>query len=299
MTAIATHALTRTFKGGIEAVRGIDLEIGRGEVFGFLGPNGAGKTTTVRMLCTLLPPTSGEASVAGLDVVREAADVRRRIGVALQEIGLDPAQTGRELLELQCGLYGITGQSARERANELLDQFERADKLRVVPLVGELELGEQLVRHPQDEQPAALTIERGVAGVPLPAADRPAVGSGEMADLSEVMDRALDQEGVRDFVPEGAPGAALAVVGEVTAETTPHRFNVVGALAVRLPLVSCACGLVAPSTQSVEPTVAAAPESVVPGARATVWPPMVMLPTVAFVGEGSADTTPQTGGACS
>jgi len=121
MNAIETQSLTRTFKGGIEAVRGIDLAIQRGEVFGFLGPNGAGKTTTVRMLCTLLPPTSGEAHVAGLDVVREAAAVRRRIGVALQEIGLDPAQTGRELLELQCGLYGITGQSARERANELLE----------------------------------------------------------------------------------------------------------------------------------------------------------------------------------
>jgi ABC-2 type transport system ATP-binding protein len=119
--AIAAQALTRTFKGGIEAVRGIDLTVARGEVFGFLGPNGAGKTTTVRMLCTLLPPTSGTAAVAGLDVVADAAGVRRRIGVALQEIGLDPVQSGRELLELQCGLYGMTGQRARERANELLE----------------------------------------------------------------------------------------------------------------------------------------------------------------------------------
>src|SRR3984893_5053507 len=119
--AVAAHGLTRTFKGGIEAVRGIDLTVASGEVFGFLGPNGAGKTTTVRMLCTLLPPTSGTATVAGLDVVANAADVRRRIGVALQEIGLDPVQTGRELLELQCGLYGITGRAARERTNELLE----------------------------------------------------------------------------------------------------------------------------------------------------------------------------------
>ncbi len=107
--AIEIRQLRRTFKGGIEAVRDIDLTVAEGEVFGFLGPNGAGKTTTVRMLCTLLPPTSGTATVAGLDVVREAAEVRQRIGVALQEIGLDPVQTGRELLELQCGLYGITG----------------------------------------------------------------------------------------------------------------------------------------------------------------------------------------------
>ena len=95
---IAARGLTRTFKGGIEAVRGIDLTVDAGEVFGFLGPNGAGKTTTVRMLCTLLPPTEGAATVAGYDVVKDAGEVRRRIGVALQEIGLDPVQTGRELL---------------------------------------------------------------------------------------------------------------------------------------------------------------------------------------------------------
>src|SRR5512135_1646665 len=119
--AIATRGLQRVFKGGIEAVRGIDLTVSAGEVFGFLGPNGAGKTTTVRMLCTLLPPSAGSASVAGLDVVHDAAAVRRRIGVALQEIGLDPVQTGRELLELQCGLYGVTGRHARDRAQELLE----------------------------------------------------------------------------------------------------------------------------------------------------------------------------------
>jgi len=119
--AIDARSLRRTFEGGIEAVRDIDLTVAQGEVFGFLGPNGAGKTTTVRMLCTLLPPTSGQAFVAGLDVAREGAEIRRKIGVALQEIGLDPVQTGRELLELQCGLYGITGSRARERTAELLE----------------------------------------------------------------------------------------------------------------------------------------------------------------------------------
>jgi ABC-2 type transport system ATP-binding protein len=73
------------------------------------------------MLCTLLPPTGGSASVAGYDVVSDGDAVRHSIGVALQEIGLDPVQTGRELLELQCGLYGITGSAGRERAAELLD----------------------------------------------------------------------------------------------------------------------------------------------------------------------------------
>jgi ABC-2 type transport system ATP-binding protein len=130
VAAIEARGLERTFKGGVEAVRGIDLEVAAGEVFGFLGPNGAGKTTTVRMLCTLLPPTGGSATVAGVDVQKDGAEVRRRIGVALQEIGLDPLQTGRELLELQCGLYGIT--RARERASELLELLgltDAADRL--------------------------------------------------------------------------------------------------------------------------------------------------------------------------
>jgi ABC-2 type transport system ATP-binding protein len=125
--AIETRALKRTFKGGVEAVRGVDLTVAEGEVFGFLGPNGAGKTTMVRMLCTLLPPTGGSATVAGIDVVDGAAEVRHNIGVALQEIGLDPVQSGRELLELQCGLYGIPGERARTRATELLELVGLAD----------------------------------------------------------------------------------------------------------------------------------------------------------------------------
>ena len=152
--AIVARSLRRTFKGGIEAVRDIDLTVSSGEVFGFLGPNGAGKTTTVRMLCTLLPPSAGSASVAGLDFVEDAAEVRRRIGVALQEIGLDPVQTGRELLELQCGLYGITGQAARSRAEELLelvgltDAAERRTKTYSGGMKRRLDLASALVHAP-------------------------------------------------------------------------------------------------------------------------------------------------------
>jgi ABC-2 type transport system ATP-binding protein len=147
--AIVARSLRRTFKGGIEAVRDIDLTVAEGEVFGFLGPNGAGKTTTVRMLCTLLPPTSGTASVAGLDVVSEGAEVRRRIGVALQEIGLDPVQTGRELLELQCGLYGITGGDARARTAELLDLVaDRRTKTYSGGMKRRLDLASALVHSP-------------------------------------------------------------------------------------------------------------------------------------------------------
>jgi ABC-2 type transport system ATP-binding protein len=153
--AISARALRRTFKGEIEAVRDIDLTVAPGEVFGFLGPNGAGKTTTVRMLCTLLPPTAGSASVAGLDVVADAAQIRKRIGVALQEIGLDPVQTGRELLELQCGLYGITGQRGRDRAAELLelvglnDAAERRTKTYSGGMKRRLDLASALVHSPE------------------------------------------------------------------------------------------------------------------------------------------------------
>ena len=153
-TAIEAHGLERTFKGGVEAVRGIDLAIDEGEIFGFLGPNGAGKTTTVRMLCTLLPPSAGEATVAGIDVLADPGEVRRRIGVALQEIGLDPIQTGRELLELQCGLYGIRGADGSARATELLelvgltDAADRRTKTYSGGMKRRLDLASALVHSP-------------------------------------------------------------------------------------------------------------------------------------------------------
>src|SRR5215210_8158881 len=98
---IEVRGLVREFKGGIRAVDGIDLDVAAGEIYGFLGPNGAGKSTTVRMLTTLLLPTSGTATVAGFDVRNDADMVRLHIGVALQEAALDPKQTGREILDLQ------------------------------------------------------------------------------------------------------------------------------------------------------------------------------------------------------
>jgi len=114
-------------EGTVEAVRGVDLEIHTGEIFGFLGPNGAGKSTTVRMLTTLLSITSGKAEVAGIDVSRDPDAARRRIGVALQEAGLDPRQTGRELLTLHGRLFGFSQADAVERARELLALVELDD----------------------------------------------------------------------------------------------------------------------------------------------------------------------------
>src|SRR5215213_9918156 len=116
---IEVSGLAREFKKGPRAVDGIDLEVKPGEIYGFLGPNGAGKSTTVLMLTTLLPPTAGCARVAGHDVVREGAAVRKAIGAALQEAALDPYLTGREHMALQGGLHGF-GKAERDRRGEEL-----------------------------------------------------------------------------------------------------------------------------------------------------------------------------------
>jgi ABC-2 type transport system ATP-binding protein len=128
--AVQAQGLVKTYggrSGEVEAVRGVDLRVEAGEVFGFLGPNGAGKSTTVRMLTTLLSITAGTATVAGADVAREPDAVRRRIGVALQEAGLDPRQTGRELLLLQARLFGLTPAAGAERTAALLELVELED----------------------------------------------------------------------------------------------------------------------------------------------------------------------------
>jgi ABC-2 type transport system ATP-binding protein len=126
--AIRTEALVRQFNDS-NAVDEVNLEIGRGEIYGFLGPNGAGKSTTVRMLCTLLTPTSGRASVAGFDIASHPGDVRLRIGVALQDAALDPKQTGRELLRLQGLLYGLPKRAMPKRVEELGELIDLTDAL--------------------------------------------------------------------------------------------------------------------------------------------------------------------------
>jgi ABC-2 type transport system ATP-binding protein len=118
---IVATDLVRHF-GEVKAVDGVDLEVRQGEIFGFLGPNGAGKSTVIRMLTTLLKPTSGSAQVAGFDIVTQANDVRRSIGVALQDAAIDPLMTGNELLHLQAVLYGLPASSVESRAGELLER---------------------------------------------------------------------------------------------------------------------------------------------------------------------------------
>ena len=130
-SAIRAVGLVKTYKGRdgeVEAVRGVDLDVAPGEVFGFLGPNGAGKSTTIRILTTLMTITAGSAQVAGIDVATQPDEVRRKIGVALQEAGLDPRQTGRELLVLQGRLFGMSTEKASARAEDLLELVDAADR---------------------------------------------------------------------------------------------------------------------------------------------------------------------------
>ena len=126
--AIVTEGIVRSFDQ-VRAVDSIDLAVSKGEIYGFLGPNGAGKTTLVRMLITLLLPTKGRAFVAGRDVVRDAREVRLRIGAALQESALDDKQTGRELLRLQGRLYGLSGREIDQRMKELSSLIDIGDAI--------------------------------------------------------------------------------------------------------------------------------------------------------------------------
>ena len=124
--AIEAHGLEKRF-GSTVALAGLDLEAPTGSILGVLGPNGAGKTTAVRILTTLAAPDAGTARVAGLDVVRDAAAVRRAIGVAAQDATLDQVLTGRQNLVLVGRLSGLGRREARARATELLSRFELAD----------------------------------------------------------------------------------------------------------------------------------------------------------------------------
>jgi ABC-2 type transport system ATP-binding protein len=129
---IETQGLVKSFKTRqakgkpqmVEAVRGINMTVKQGEIFGFLGPNGAGKTTTLRMLSTLLEPDAGSATVAGHDLRREPGRVRERIGYVSQAGGTDPHLTGRENLVLQGRMYGMKKAAARQRAAELIQAVD-------------------------------------------------------------------------------------------------------------------------------------------------------------------------------
>ena len=228
--AVEVHDLVREFKGGIRAVDGLGLEVAAGEIYGFLGPNGAGKTTVVRVLTTLLRPTSGRATVAGHDVVREGDAVRRSIGVALQEAAIDPLMTGRELLRMQGALHGLRGSEARERAKSLLERVgltQAADR-RVGGYSGgmrrRLDLALALVHRPRvlflDEPTTGLDPTSRVA---LWREVRALNDEGTTVFLTtqylEEAEQLADRVGIiagGRLVAEGTPAALKARVGQAT-----------------------------------------------------------------------------------
>ncbi|MCL4405263.1 MAG: ATP-binding cassette domain-containing protein [Patescibacteria group bacterium] len=124
---IHTEKLRKVFSNKeertVEAVKGISLDVQQGEIFGLLGPNGAGKTTTMRMLCTLLTPTSGLASVVGFDLHTQSKEIRKRIGYVSQKGGMEIVATGRENIMLQAQLYGMSKTEAAQRVTEVIDRL--------------------------------------------------------------------------------------------------------------------------------------------------------------------------------
>src|ERR687886_407047 len=227
MAAIETHDLERVYRGGLRAVAGIDLEVAPGEVYGFLGPNGAGKTTTVRMLVTLLRPTGGRATIAGFDVAAQPHEVRRRIGVALQEAALDLLMTGRELMELQATLHGIPRRAVADRAADLIERvgLSQAAERRVGTYSGgmrrRLDLAMALIHQPDvlflDEPTTGLDP---VSRITLWEEVRRLRDEGTTVFLTtqylEEADQLADRVGIINagkIVAEGTPAALKAEVG--------------------------------------------------------------------------------------
>ena len=235
MAAIVAEGLVREFKD-LRAVDGIDLEVATGEIYGFLGPNGAGKSTTVHMLTTLLPPSSGRATVGGFDVVADGARIRQTIGAALQEAALDPFLTGRDHVRLQASLHGLSRAERRVRGDELLERvglLEAADrKVRTYSggMKRRLDLALALLHRPTilflDEPTTGLDPQsRNALWVEVA---RLARDEGVTVFLTtqylEEADVLADRVGIIDFgriVAEGTPLALKAEIGRPTVQVTP------------------------------------------------------------------------------
>jgi ABC-2 type transport system ATP-binding protein len=227
MLAIETRDLQRVFSGGITAVARVDLKIPEREIYAFLGPNGAGKTTTVRILTTLLRPTGGSARVAGHDVVDEAGEVRRAIGVALQEAALDPLMTGRELIRLQATLHGLSRREGQRRGERLLARvgLESAADRRVgtysAGMRRRLDLASALVHEPEilflDEPTAGLDpVSRKAIWEEVEKLNDEGTTVFLTTQYLEEADNVADRVGIIDdgrIVAEGTPAALKAEVG--------------------------------------------------------------------------------------
>jgi ABC-2 type transport system ATP-binding protein len=162
--AVTVRGLVKRYDD-VEAVSGIDLDVEAGETFGFLGPNGAGKTTTIGVLCTLVRPTGGEATVAGHDVARERDDVRRNIGLVFQDTTLDGYLTAEENLRLHAELYGVPRAAVPDRMQQVME------------MVGLWERRASLVRTFSGGMKRRLEIARGLLHAPrVLFLDEPTVG---------------------------------------------------------------------------------------------------------------------------
>jgi len=245
---IEVEGLVKVFKGEVRAVDGIDLRVAPGEIYGFLGPNGAGKSTTVLVLTTLLPPTSGAARVAGMDVVHQGPEVRRAIGASLQESALDPFLTGREHMRLQGALHGMAKAERDSRGSELLARVgltEAADR-KVGGYSGgmkrRLDLALALLHHPRllflDEPTTGLDPQSRAA---LWDEVRRLAGEGVTVFLTtqylEEADVLANRVGIIDhgkIVAEGTPSELKAEIGRQTVEAIPRdpgdRERLAGAL---------------------------------------------------------------------
>jgi ABC-2 type transport system ATP-binding protein len=265
--AVLTRGLVRRF-GTVRAVDGIDLTVRRGEIYGFLGPNGAGKSTAVRVLCTLLRPHEGVAFVAGHDVARHSQDVRLRIGVALQETSLDDRQTGRELLQLQGRLYGMTTAQVRNRMTAVLDLVDIGNAIdrRVGAYSGgmkrRLDLAAALIHRPE-----VLFLDEPTTGLdPLSRASVWAEIRRLNADLgmtifltTQYLDEAdalADRVGIIDqgrVVAEGSPEELKRSIGQdlIVAEVDGEDPTVVARLRKLdgIDAVSCEAGRIIVSTK--------------------------------------------------
>ncbi|MET8222273.1 ATP-binding cassette domain-containing protein [Streptomyces sp. NPDC005301] len=249
--AIAVEGVEKRY-GERAALDGLDLAVRRGTVHGLLGPNGAGKTTAVRVLTTLLRPDAGRAEVAGCDVVREAARVRRRIGLLGQHAALDEELGGRQNLEMFGRLYHLGASHARVRAGELLERFGLADTGRKP--VGRysggmrrrLDLAASLITGPEVlflDEPTTGLDPRGRAEVW--AAVRSLVGEGTTVLLTTQYLEEADQLADRISLVDRGRVVADGTADELKARTGGDRIDVVlrdagllGAAAALLPLAA-------------------------------------------------------------